>query len=101
MRKVKFRAEILSGHKESAAEGPFNPVVKWHMAAGQLWHGKRGYKVTGTLNGTAFESVIVPRARSFFLIIDDAMLSHTGTTVGEIVEITVAPRAELQGNSTI
>lgn len=65
MKKEKFKALIHSGHKEAAAEVPFNPVVKWHIPAGQLWHGRRGYKVEGTLNGTAFESVIVPRARSF------------------------------------
>lgn len=93
MKKEKFNAEILSGHKEAAAEVPFNPVVKWHMSAGQLWHGRRGYKVQGTLNGTGFESVIVPRARSFFLIIEDDLLSASGASVGDRVEISVAPRS--------
>ena len=97
MRKVKFRAEILSGHKEHAAEVPFNPVVKWHMTAGQLWHGKRGYKVTGTLKGTDFESVIVPRARSYFLVIGDELLASANAVIGEIVEITVAPRVDVAG----
>lgn len=92
MKKEKFKAEILSGHEEATAEVPFNPVVKWHIPGGQLWHGKRGYKVKGTLNGTAFESVIVSRARSFFLIIEDALLSTAGAAVGEKVEITVVPR---------
>ena len=92
MKKEKFNAEILSGHKEAAAEVPFNPIVKWHMPAGQLWHGRRGYKVKGTLNGTEFESVIVPRARSFFLIIEDALLAASGTNVGEKVEIAVVLR---------
>jgi hypothetical protein len=92
MKKEKFRALIQDGHKEAAAEVPFNPVVKWHIPDGQLWHGRRGYKVEGTLNGTAFDSVIVPRARSFFLIIDNDLLSAAGAAAGEIAEITVAPR---------
>ena len=94
MKKEKFKALIHSGHKEAAAEVPFNPVVKWHIPAGQLWHGRRGYKVEGTLNGTAFESVIVPRARSFFLIIDEELLNDSGAAAGETAEISVAPRRE-------
>lgn len=94
MKKEKFNAEILSGHKEAAAEVPFNPVVKWHMSGGQLWHGRRGYKVQGTLNGTDFESVIVPRAKSFFLIIEDDLLSACGASIGDRVEILVTPRTE-------
>jgi hypothetical protein len=92
MKKEKFRALIQDGHKEAAAEVPFNPVVKWHIPDGQLWHGRRGYKVEGTLNGTAFDSVIVPRARSFFLIIDNALLKAAGAAAGEIAEIMVVPR---------
>jgi len=92
MKKEKFRALIRDGHKEAAAEVPFNPVVKWHIPEGQLWHGRRGYKVEGTLNGTAFESVIVPRARSFFLIIDDDLLNAAGASAGEIAEFAVVPR---------
>lgn len=92
MKSGKFKAEILSGHKEAAAEVPFNPVVKWHIPAGKLWHGRRGYKVKGTLKGTAFESVIVPRARSFFLIIENDLLVRSNAAIGETVEITVVPR---------
>lgn len=94
MKKQKFKALIHSGHKEAAAEVPFNPVVKWHIPAGKLWHGRRGYKVQGTLNGTPFESVIVPRARSFFLIIGEELLKESGKAAGEMAEISVAPRLE-------
>lgn len=92
MKKEKFRSVIQGGHKEAAAEVPFNPVVKWHIPSGQLWHGRRGYKVEGTINGTPFESVIVSRARSFFLILDNDLLSASGTAAGETAEITVIPR---------
>jgi hypothetical protein len=84
----------LSGHKEGAVEVPINPVVKWHIPGGSLWHGKRGYKVKGTLNGIAFVSVIVSRARSFFVIIEDELLTTAGVAVGEKVEIAVALRDE-------
>lgn len=94
MKKEKFKADILSGHNEAVAEVPFNPVVKWHIPGGQLWHGKRGYKVSGTLNGTVFESVIVSRARSFFLIIENELLETSGAAVGERAEIVVAPRTD-------
>lgn len=96
MKKEKFKAEILSGHQEAAAEVPFNPIVKWAIPSGQVWHGRRGYKVEGTLKETAFESVIVPRARSFFLIIEDDLLQSSGASVGETVEITVVPRKDDQ-----
>ena len=92
MQKEKFKAEILSGHDEPAAEVPFNPIVKWAIPAGELWHGRRGYKVEGTLNETPFESVIVPRAKSFFLILEDGILDAAGIGVGETAEITVVPR---------
>lgn len=94
MKKEKFKAEIRGGHKEAAAEVPFNPIVKWAIPAGQVWHGRRGYKVEGTLKGTAFESVIVPRARSFFLIIEDELLESSRSAVGETVEIVVVPRVD-------
>ena len=92
MKIEKFKAEILSGHKEAAAEVPFNPIVKWAIPTGRLWHGRRGYKGEGTINSTSFESVIVPRAKSFFLIIEDGLLQACGAAVGETVEITVAAR---------
>lgn len=92
MDQQKFKAEIVGVQNEPAVEVPFNPVVKWHVPTGQLWLGRRGYKVEGTINGHAFESVIVPRARSFFLILDHDLLASSGLRIGEIAEIIVAPR---------
>lgn len=92
MDQQKFKAEIIGGHEEASAEVPFNPVVKWHLPTGQLWLGRRGYKVEGTLNGHAFESVIVPRARSFFLIVDHEALTASGLEIGDFAEFIVAPR---------
>lgn len=92
MDEQKFRAEIVGVQNEAAAEVPFNPVVKWHLPTGQLWLGRRGYKVEGTINGHAFESVIVPRARSFFLIIDHALLEAAGLRIGDFAEFAVLPR---------
>jgi hypothetical protein len=43
MKKKKFKAELLSGHKEDAVEVPFDPATEWGIRAKPLWRGRRGH----------------------------------------------------------
>ncbi|HEV7398120.1 MAG TPA: DUF1905 domain-containing protein [Pyrinomonadaceae bacterium] len=90
--KKKFTAEVMSGHKDSAVEVPFNPVEVWGVPARPLWRGRKGHAVKGTLNKTRFdEGFIVPRAKKFYLLIDKDMSREAGLSVGDAVKITVEP----------
>ena len=94
MKKREFTAEILSGHKDAAVEVPFDPSEAWRLPARPIWRGRRGHVVSGTLNGFHFEEgFIVPRSKTFFLIIDKDMKRNAKVSVGELVRISVEPRA--------
>jgi hypothetical protein len=92
MKKRSFKAEVRSGHKEAAVEVPFDPAQVWGLPPRPLWRGRRGHVVTGSLNGSQFEeSVIVPRAKRFFMIIDAELQQAAGVSVGDMVDVAVAP----------
>ena len=92
--KKKFNGEVLTGHKEHAVEVPFDPIETWGLQPRPIWRGRRGYIVSGTLNGFHFdESFIVPRSKKFFLIVDKDMEREAGIAVGEVVRISVEPTA--------
>ena len=61
MKKQRFKAELLSGHKGAAVEIPFDPEKQWALPPKQLWRGRHGYSVQADLNGASFETFIVPR----------------------------------------
>jgi hypothetical protein len=94
-KKISFKAEVLSGHKDDAVEVPFNPSETWHLEPRPLWRGRKGHRVSGTLNGKRFaEAFIVPRAKKFFLIIDKEMEQAAGVSLGDVVRLSVEPTAE-------
>lgn len=92
--KKKFKGEVLSGHKEDAVEVPFDPEKEWGIPPKPLWRGRRGYFVNATVNGSSFESSIVPRQRSFYLLIDSEAAKSAGVSEGVVVQIDVEPYAE-------
>ena len=47
-------------------------------------------RVLATLNGVSFETFIVPRQQTFFMLVDEDIKQAAQVAVGEIVEITVA-----------
>jgi predicted DNA-binding protein (MmcQ/YjbR family) len=65
----RFRGTVIEGHKESAVEVPPAIVEAWGEPK-PLRAGRRGYEVRGKLNGEPMESVVVPRSRKFWLIVD-------------------------------
>jgi len=91
VKKKTFRAEVLSGHKENAVEVPFDPSEAWAIPPKPLWRGRRGYAVKGSLNGTPFESFIVPRSQRFYLLIDIELSRVAGVKEGDKVAVSVAP----------
>lgn len=68
-----FQAELLSGHKENAAQVPFDPGAAWSLAAQVLWPGLRGFPVLATLNGVTFDGAIVARSRKFWPLVPTAI----------------------------
>ena len=93
----RFRAEILQGHKGAAVELPFDPAVRWALAATALWPGRRGHVVRGRLAGRPFESAVVPRQRRHFVLVDAALLAAAGVAVGDTVEVSVEPLVPPKG----
>lgn len=94
MKKKKFKAEVLSGHKEDAVEVPFDPAKEWGIPPKPLWRGRRGHFVNATVNGFSFESSIVPRQKKFYLLIDAAAKKAAGIFEGVMVQVAIEPYAE-------
>lgn len=91
MRQARFQATLVSGHKDDAVEVPFDPGERWSIAIQPLWSGRRGYPVDATLNGTAFESAIVPRCSRYWLLVPESVERVTHTATGDSASITVVP----------
>ena len=89
--KKKFKAQLLSGHKDHAVEVPFDPSVEWRVEPQPLWRGRRGFPVRGKIAGTTFESAIVPRQKKFYLLIDRDMQQSAGLSEGSHAVVTIEP----------
>ena len=101
MKKKRFKAEVLSGHKEDAVEVPFDPVKEWGIAPKPLWRGRRGHFVNATVNGFSFESSIVPRQKKFYMLIDAEAAKSAGVSKGVVVHVAVEPCVEPLGVRTV
>jgi len=97
MARDQFSGVVLNGHKVAAVQVPFDPTARWGTAAGPLWRGRRGYRVRGSLHGTAFERAIVPQSRAFWLLLDAAVLGAAGVAVGDTVRVAVEPTVQSGG----
>jgi hypothetical protein len=94
MKKKRFKAEVLSGHKQDAVEVPFDPAREWRIPPKPLWRGRRGHLVNATVNDFSFASSIVPRQKKFYLLIDAEAAKAAGVSDGGILEVVVEPYAE-------
>ena len=95
MKKKRFKAQLLSGHKEMmAVEVPFDPAEEWQIDPKPLWRGRRGHPVQAVIRRVAFESAIVPRQKKFYLLVDTETAKSAGISSGGFVEVSVEPRAE-------
>ena len=91
VKKERFRAQLLPGHKGAAVEVPFDPSKQWGIDGRPLWRGRRGHSVRGQLNGISFDSCIVPRSRKFWMLVDEGVQRMAGVSVGDTVRVTVEP----------
>ena len=87
----RFQSVVLDGHKGLAFEIPFDPGTAWGIADVRLRPGRRGYRVRGTLNNVRFESVVVGRARRFFVLINAQMQAECHLQAGAAVRVSLSP----------
>ena len=93
-RSAQFTATLFEGHKGAAFEVPFDPAARWGIPARSLRKGRNGHRVRGSINGVRFESEVVLRARSFFVLIDDKVRTAAKLVIGDRAKISIQPRAE-------
>lgn len=91
MADARFSAVLLEGHKGAAFEVPFDPAGRWNIEPVRLQAGRRGHRVTGTVNGIAFESAVVPRSRKFWLLIDQNVREEAELEIGGTAKISLRP----------
>lgn len=99
MKKVRFEAELIMGHKNIAAViVPFAPERVWGTqpvpVQAYLKKPLPGHLVRGTLDGTPFDGWIGKRWGRRFIIVDQALRTRAGVSVGDVVEIVVEPRTQ-------
>lgn len=92
MKTEHFKASLLDGHQGAAIEVPFDPATHWAIPTTQLRRGRRGHHVKGSLNGVGFESVVVARARKFFVLVDEGTQKAAKVRIGDTVKVTLEPR---------
>jgi len=89
----RFSSVVLSGHKGLGFEVPFDPAKRWGRSAARLRPGRRGHRVSGTVNGTPFESAVVGRSRRFFVLVTDRMAKAAKLREGSAVRVLLKPQA--------
>lgn len=94
IKKERFEAVLLPGHKGAAVEVPFDPAKLWAIATRPLWPGRRGHTVRGESNGISFGSCVVARSRKFWMLVDVEVQQKAGVSVGDTVRVTVEPLAD-------
>ena len=94
IRKKRFKAEVLDGHKDNAVEVPFDPAKEWKIEPRPLWRGRRGHQVVAKINGVEFESAIVPRQKKLYLLIDADSGKAARVSAGAVVQVEVSPLGE-------
>ena len=91
-RAERFSSVVLAGHKGLGFEVPFDPGKRWCRAPVSLRPGRRGHRVSGTVNGTSFDSAVVGRSRRFFVIVTDGMAKAATLREGSAVRVLLRPR---------
>jgi hypothetical protein len=91
MENARFTTTLLDGHKGAAFEVPFDPAERWSIEPSRLRAGRNGHRVIGTVNGVGFDSAIVPRAKKFWVEIDDEVMKRAKLEIGRAVKIDLRP----------
>ena len=103
MKKQKFEAELISGHKGDALIVPFDPEETWGISpkpvTTRLFGKRPGHLVSGTLNGHPFGGWIGHRWGRFFILVDEDLQRAAKVAVGDTVAVEVAPMSGPQRGS--
>jgi predicted DNA-binding protein (MmcQ/YjbR family) len=92
MKTARFRATLATGHKGLACEVPFDPAERWSLPVVPVAHRRRGVEVAATVDDVSFDSAVVTRSRSHWLLVDDETAAKIGKKKGDAVSVVVAPR---------
>ncbi len=93
MANARFTAVLEDGHKGVAFEVPFDPAERWGTKPEPVGPRRRGHRVLGKVNGVAFKSAVVPRSRSFWVLIDDDVRAQAKLKPGTTAKIELRPAA--------
>lgn len=88
---ARFDAVLHAGHKDNAAEVPFDPGERWAIAAQALRPGRRGFRVHASFKDIGFETAIVARSCKFWLLVPADVAQAAGISVGESIPFAVSP----------
>lgn len=88
-----FDGILMAGHKEDAIEVPFDPSLQWEIPPQKVRTGRNGHFVSAVVNGFQFESVVVPRMKKFFLLVDEDIRAAAGISTGDSVRVAIEPLA--------
>jgi len=94
MRKARFEAELIEGHKGvTAVLVPFDPEAVWRQPPFRLAGRRHGWLVTGTANGARFDGYVGERWNRFFITFDEALRDAARVAAGDVVTLVIAPTA--------
>ena len=94
MRKARFEAELVEGHKGvTAVLVPFDPEAVWRQRPFRLVGRRHGWLVTGTANGARFDGYVGERWNRFFITFDEALRDAARVAVGDVVTLVISPTA--------
>jgi hypothetical protein len=92
--KTRFAAELIEGHKGvTVVIVPFDPEEAWLQKPIRLDARRHGWLITGTANGARCDGYIGERWGRFFIIIEPALREAARVSVGDTLEMVIAPTA--------
>lgn len=87
-----FNGPIVAGHKDDAIEVPFDPTQALGVKLAVIKPGRRGFPVRAMINSIGFDSHIVARSKTFWLVLPMAIERKIGVTEGDEVSVTLSSR---------
>ena len=87
-----FSGTIQAGHKDDAIEVPFDPAHALGVKLVAIKPGRRGFPVRAMINSIGFDTHIVTRSKTFWLVLPMAIERKIGVTEGDDVLVTLSAR---------
>ena len=87
-----FNGTIQAGHKDDAIEVPFDPTDALGAKLIAIKPGRRGFPVRAMINSIGFDSHIVARSKTFWLLLPMAIERKIGAAEGDQVSVTLSAR---------